>query len=64
MKNAATERVVDSVQIVKLIEIHFLRGEGVSDDPIRIVRGWWTLHGEKVTEIDPMPFPYREEAQP
>ena len=39
-----------SARIVVLIEVFDRRGFGVRDDPVRLVRQWWTKAGALVVE--------------
>jgi len=48
--------MADTVQVVTLIKTELSRrGKGEPNDPVRIVTEYWTMEGEKVTEIDPCP---------
>lgn len=45
---------MDTVKVVQLIETTLTRrGDGTKEEPIRIVKQFWTFDGELVAEVDP-----------
>ncbi|MCH5212239.1 MAG: helix-turn-helix transcriptional regulator [Oscillospiraceae bacterium] len=42
----------ESAKIVKIIEVKFVKGSGVKNDPTHEVTEYWTLDGVKIAEID------------
>jgi len=45
---------MDSARVVQLIETTILRrGDGLENDPVRIVTQYWTFDGQLVAEDDP-----------
>lgn len=44
---------VKNAKLVTLVQVQHKRGTGTSENPERIVTGYWTLDGMKVAEHDP-----------
>lgn len=51
MGKVATGRI-DDCKVVRVIRIEFLRGDGTSDDPCRIVKQWREFDGTLIYEHD------------
>lgn len=45
---------VRDVRVREVIEVVFLRGEGVEDDPVRQVTAYYDPDGTRLAERDPM----------
>jgi hypothetical protein len=41
-----------SAKVIQVIEVFTTRGEGVSGDPVRVVRQYYSLEGELLAERD------------
>jgi hypothetical protein len=45
---------MDKVEVIKLIKTTLTRiGEGIEDDPVRILTQYWDLDGNLILEFDP-----------
>ena len=54
MQNQTFPRGCDSARVISVIETKAVRGSGTTgDDPVREVREYWSLEGEKLAENDP-----------
>ena len=49
---AICHRGTDSAKIVHLIQTVAPMGSGTEDDPVRLVRQFWTLDGKPVFQLD------------
>jgi hypothetical protein len=44
---------IDGVKVVEVIEVDFIRGEGINDrDPVRRVMAWYDMNGVLLGEHD------------
>lgn len=53
-KRASTGRI-DSCAVIQVIEVKFLRGQGIEGDVCRIVTAYYSLDGRLLAEVDPCP---------
>ena len=53
LKGAAWPRGTDSAKVIQVIETAALRGSGADDDPVRVVKQFWSFAGELIAEVDP-----------
>lgn len=53
LKGAAWPRGTDSAKVIQVIETTALRGSGADDDPVRVVKQFWSFAGELIAEDDP-----------
>ena len=53
-KDSARPRGTDSAKIVPVIVTESLRGIGTENDPVRIVKQYWSFDGELLAENDPV----------
>jgi hypothetical protein len=51
-----TSHAMDTARVIKVIETTILRrGSGTSpDDPVRVIRQYWSLDGQLIVEVDPL----------
>ena len=49
---------MDTVEQITVIKTTLLRrGEGIKEDPVRIITQYWSLDGELLAEVDPEDAP-------
>jgi hypothetical protein len=41
-----------TAKVVQVIEVEYRRGQGVKDDPVRMVTGYYSFEGELLAERD------------
>lgn len=44
---------IESVKVIRVIEIREVRGAGTTNDPVRVATSYWSLDGKKLAECDP-----------
>lgn len=44
---------IDSCEVVQVIRVVFTRGRGTPEDPVRLVKAYYTLDGKPLAENDP-----------
>lgn len=49
------ERGIDSVKAIQVVEAIFMRGNGAEAAPARMVTQYWSLEGQLLAEVDPLP---------
>jgi hypothetical protein len=55
VKDERTEWVgTPAVDVMEVIRVSFLRGDGVAGSPVRRVVGFYTMGGVLIREIDPV----------
>lgn len=45
-------RGTDKARVIQVIETDSIRGRGTEDDPVRVVKQYWSLKGELLAEHD------------
>lgn len=53
LKGDVRPRGTDSARVIQVIETTALRGSGADDDPVRVVKQFWSFAGELIAEDDP-----------
>ena len=51
-KDSVIPRGTDSAKLILVIATESLRGQGTEEDPVRIVKQYWSLDGEMLAEAD------------
>ena len=51
--NTLFPRGTDKARVIKVIETKAARGNGVQNQPCRIVTQYWSLSGDFLAELDP-----------
>ena len=48
MKASETDRRgrPDGVKVIQVVEVVYIRGKGIDDDPVRQMKQYWSLDGE------------------
>lgn len=59
---AVYPRGVDEARLIQVIETKAARGAGTDEQPVRIVRQYWTPEGEFLAEFDPCAIVILEDA--
>ena len=52
-KDAVATGQVRTCQLIRVVQLEFVRGLGVEGDPIRLVTQYWTEQGVLIAEQDP-----------
>ena len=52
MMDEKGHRTPQSVQLMQVIEVIDIRGEGIKGDPVRIVHQYWSKKGVLLAEFD------------
>jgi len=48
------EERLNKVEVIKVIHVLIVRGDGSENDPVRYVDQYWSLSGEFLAENDPL----------